>query len=168
MTLADVQMGKVCSKQQCYVRNDYYSIKQTLQILNLKVNNMQADLNAKIKHIVDMFDQCLKVKNKAECSLTVEKSQLSLKPISYPAAVIKCLTDAMTPNSSVIVKSAVSESIKVQQRERCDYTSVLVYRVVKSSHYYADMKCIFRRLSCEILFASCARIGRLKANGSSV
>ena len=98
VTLAEVHLGDVSSKQQCDVRNDFGSIKQTIQVLNLKVDNMLIDLNAKIKHLVDMVDQCLKVENEAECSLTDEKSQLDCKPMPYYAAVTKCLTDAMSTN----------------------------------------------------------------------
>ena len=41
-------------------------MKQTMQVLNMEVNNMQADLNVKMEHLLDMFDKCLNVKSEAE------------------------------------------------------------------------------------------------------
>ena len=61
-----------------------------MQVLNLKVDNMQANLNAKMKHLVNMFNQCLNVENKAECSLTDEKSQLE-----YQDKVILCSSNKL-------------------------------------------------------------------------
>ena len=49
----------------------------------------------------------------------------------------------MSTNLFVLAKSVVSESIKVQLRERSDQAEVTVYGFVESGHDYADMKLMY-------------------------
>ena len=49
----------------------------------------------------------------------------------------------MSTNLFVLAKSVVSESIKVQQRERSDQAEVVVNGFVESGHDYADIKLMY-------------------------